>query len=75
MCSRWNPRCIPKAKWKQTVNKLIASGHTYEQDDALWLRTTDFGDDKDRVMRKTRRRLHLFRAGRRLPPGQMAARL
>lgn len=36
-----------------TVQKLVASGHTYEQDDALWLRTTDFGDDKDRVMRKT----------------------
>jgi arginyl-tRNA synthetase len=36
-----------------TVAKLIASGHTYEKDGALWLRTTDFGDDKDRVMRKT----------------------
>ncbi|GAC1623817.1 MAG: arginine--tRNA ligase [Nevskia sp.] len=35
-----------------TVTDLVASGHTYEQDDALWLRTTDFGDDKDRVMRK-----------------------
>lgn len=35
-----------------TVKQLIASGHTYEQDDALWLRTTTFGDDKDRVMRK-----------------------
>jgi arginyl-tRNA synthetase len=39
-------------KVDETVKKLIASGHTYEQDDALWLRTTDFGDDKDRVMRK-----------------------
>ncbi len=39
-------------KVEDTVQKLIASGHTYEQDDALWLRTTDFGDDKDRVMRK-----------------------
>lgn len=39
-------------KVEETVNRLIASGHTYEQDDALWLRTTDFGDDKDRVMRK-----------------------
>jgi arginyl-tRNA synthetase len=39
-------------KVEETVQKLIASGHTYEQDDALWLRTTDFGDDKDRVMRK-----------------------
>ncbi len=41
-----------EGKVEETVNKLIASGHTYEQDDALWLRTTDFGDDKDRVMRK-----------------------
>jgi len=40
-------------KVQETVDKLIASGHTYEQDDALWLRTTDFGDDKDRVMRKS----------------------
>jgi arginyl-tRNA synthetase len=41
-----------EGKVEETVQKLIASGHTYEQDDALWLRTTDFGDDKDRVMRK-----------------------
>jgi arginyl-tRNA synthetase len=36
-----------------TVQRLAASGKTYEQDGALWLRTTDFGDDKDRVMRKS----------------------
>lgn len=35
------------------VEALIASGHTYEQEGALWLRSTSFGDDKDRVMRKT----------------------
>lgn len=35
-----------------TVERLTANGHTYEQDGALWLRSTDFGDDKDRVMRK-----------------------
>jgi len=35
-----------------TVRRLIANGKTYEQDGALWLRTTDYGDDKDRVMRK-----------------------
>ena len=38
---------------EETVARLIANGHTYEQDGALWLRTTDFGDDKDRVMRKS----------------------
>jgi arginyl-tRNA synthetase len=37
---------------ESTVERLIETGHCYERDDALWLRTTDFGDDKDRVMRK-----------------------
>ena len=36
-----------------TVDRLVTSGRTYEQDGALWLKTTDFGDDKDRVMRKS----------------------
>ncbi|MGC4367486.1 arginine--tRNA ligase [Hydrogenophaga sp. R2] len=35
------------------VNKLVAAGKTYEQDGALWLKSTDYGDDKDRVMRKS----------------------
>jgi arginyl-tRNA synthetase len=35
-----------------TVNTLVANGKTYEQDGALWLKSTDYGDDKDRVMRK-----------------------
>ncbi len=34
------------------VAKLIANGHTYEEGGALWLKSTDYGDDKDRVMRK-----------------------
>ena len=37
---------------EQTVGKLVAAGHTFEDDGALYLRTTDYGDDKDRVMRK-----------------------
>ncbi|HTJ21932.1 MAG TPA: arginine--tRNA ligase [Gemmatimonadaceae bacterium] len=37
----------------ETVKRLIGAGHTYEKDGALWLKTTDFGDDKDRVMRKS----------------------
>jgi len=36
-----------------TVQRLLASGKTYEHEGALWLRTTEYGDDKDRVMRKT----------------------
>jgi arginyl-tRNA synthetase len=37
----------------KTVEGLRASGHTYEEEGALFLRTTDFGDDKDRVMKKS----------------------
>ncbi|MDA7418701.1 arginine--tRNA ligase [Xenophilus arseniciresistens] len=37
---------------EKAVQRLIANGKTYEQDGALWLRSTDYGDDKDRVMRK-----------------------
>jgi arginyl-tRNA synthetase len=40
------------SKVEHTLHRLVAAGHTYEQDGALWLKTTDFGDDKDRVMRK-----------------------
>jgi arginyl-tRNA synthetase len=36
-----------------TVARLVASGQTFEEGGALWLRTTAFGDDKDRVMRKS----------------------
>ena len=38
---------------ERTVAALVKSGHTYEQDGALWLKTTGYGDDKDRVMRKS----------------------
>ncbi len=41
---------------RRAVDAMVQSGYTYEQDGALWLRTTDFkkfGDDKDRVMRKS----------------------
>jgi arginyl-tRNA synthetase len=34
------------------VRRLQEAGKTYEQEGALWLRSTDYGDDKDRVMRK-----------------------
>ncbi|MEO5559309.1 MAG: arginine--tRNA ligase, partial [Dokdonella sp.] len=40
-------------KVEETVKELVAHGHAYEEGGALWLRTTDFGDDKDRVMRKS----------------------
>jgi arginyl-tRNA synthetase len=40
-------------KVDEAVSMLAKAGHTFEADGALWLRTTDFGDDKDRVMRKS----------------------
>ena len=38
---------------EKTIQDLTDAGKTFEQDGALWLRTTDYGDDKDRVMRKS----------------------
>ena len=35
------------------MDKLRAQGHVFESEDATWLRTTDFGDDKDRVLIKS----------------------
>jgi arginyl-tRNA synthetase len=40
-------------KLDATVKGLLASGKTYESEGALWLRTTEYGDDKDRVVRKS----------------------
>ena len=40
------------SKVEGTLRRLVSAGHTYEKDGAVWLKTTDFGDDKDRVMRK-----------------------
>ena len=40
-------------KVEETVRELVSHGHTYEDGGALWLRTSEYGDDKDRVMRKS----------------------
>ncbi len=37
-------------RYEATLEALKDSGHTYESEGALWLRTTEFGDDKDRVL-------------------------
>ena len=39
--------------FNHTLDKLRSNGHVYEEEGAVWLRTTDFGDDKDRVMIKS----------------------
>ncbi len=38
---------------EKTIQHLVSRGKTYEKEGALWLKTTDYGDDKDRVMRKS----------------------
>jgi arginyl-tRNA synthetase len=42
-----------EGKVDEVVKALMASGKTYEKDGALWLRSTEYGDDKDRVIRKS----------------------
>ena len=37
---------------EKAIERLRAEGHVYDDDDAVWVRTTDFGDDKDRVIRR-----------------------
>ena len=44
----------------RNLDKLRSLGHTYEADGAEWLRTTDFGDDKDRVLVRSNGQLTYF---------------
>ena len=53
MSSPWSRACTARVVSTPWCRLLGENGHTYEQDGALWLRTTEFGDDKDRVMRKS----------------------
>ena len=68
-------RCTPTAASTRRCSACVASGKTYEHEGALWLRTTDYGDDKDRVMRKSDGGVHVLRARRRLSRHQVGARL
>ncbi|MGH7301612.1 MAG: arginine--tRNA ligase, partial [Candidatus Rokuibacteriota bacterium] len=45
---------------QEVIDALTAAGHTYEEDGALWFRSTAFGDDKDRVLRKSDGELTYF---------------
>ncbi len=69
---------------EETIERLRATGLAYEKDGALWLRTTEFGDDKDRVMVKSTGHPTYFlpdvclprpQVGARLPPGDQRAGL
>jgi arginyl-tRNA synthetase len=42
-----------RGELETALTKLRGQGHVYDADGATWLRTTDFGDDKDRVLRKS----------------------
>ncbi len=42
-----------RGELQEALDRLTEQGHVYEADGATWLRTTDFGDDKDRVVRKS----------------------
>ena len=44
---------VADGRIEQTLDELRAGGHVFEQDDATWLRSTDAGDDKDRVLIKS----------------------
>jgi arginyl-tRNA synthetase len=45
---------------EHAIEKLRTQGHVFESEDAIWLRTTDFGDDKDRVITKANGDLTYF---------------
>jgi arginyl-tRNA synthetase len=45
---------------REAIDALAAAGHTYEEDGALWFRSTALGDDKDRVLRKSDGELTYF---------------
>ena len=60
---------------EQAIAKLRETGNIYEKDGATWLRTTEFGDDKDRVVIKSDGNAGLHRRRPRLLPGQAPARL
>lgn len=46
--------------WEKSLRKLKSQGHVFEAEGAIWLRTTDFGDDKDRVLVKSGGELTYF---------------
>ena len=65
-----------RAPWERARERRSRrAGRSYEAEGALWLRTTDLGDDKDRVLVRSTRRADLLRRRHRLPLGQARPRL
>jgi arginyl-tRNA synthetase len=56
----FSERELHKGDVAAQLEKLRAQGHLYDADGALWMRTTDFGDDKDRVLIRTNGELTYF---------------
>ena len=52
-----------KHEIEQAIERLRAAGHIYEEDGAVWFRSTTFGDDKDRVGDPLERDAHVLRRG------------
>ena len=68
-------RCTSAATSTDVSTTSASAGVVYEHDGATWLRTTDFGDQRDRVLVAVRRRDHLPLQRPRLPPRQVRPRL
>ena len=60
---------------ERAVERLRERGHVYEQDGAIWFRSTAFGDDKDRVIFRSERRADLLRRRHRLRHREVQPRL
>ena len=41
-----------RAKWKKATKELMAKGMLYEKEGAMWFKSSEFGDDQDRVIKK-----------------------
>lgn len=48
----FSEKSLHDGRFEQALDALAEAGHVYEHDGATWLRTSDFGDDKDRVLRR-----------------------
>ena len=84
---RANARALPRAhrpllsehslheegRLEQALDLLEEREHVYPQEGAVWLRTTTFGDDKDRVLMRSSGEHDLLRDRHRLPRGQAAS--
>ena len=69
-------RALHDEGWvERAVERLRERGHVYEQDGAIWFRSTDFGDDKDRVIYPLERRADLLRRRHRLRHREVQPRL